>query len=317
MKNYLHATRLISLLAFVWLSVLNTYGQAGTPDPTTPPGNNTSPAGNPPGTSSPGSGTGTNWLRLNGNVGINASNPQSRLQVAGGDVYVENIGSGVIMKSPNGACWRITVDNDGNLVRTRIACPGNPPLSSIQVVLQPGPSDGQDGYTSTFNSTTLGGGQGLAISSWTTNGGMPVIYQGYFRFNLSGIPSTARIDSAFLTLTYYRGWFAEPNVGNNPAYVQRVTSAWDQSTLTYATRPGSTTVGQISVPPAESFPGIYQKLNITSLVTEMVANPATNFGFTIRMQDESPAPPYRGLLFATSENETPANRPKLVVYYSL
>ncbi len=30
---------------------------------------------------------------------------------------------GVILKSPNGQCWKITVDNTGNLIRTAITCP--------------------------------------------------------------------------------------------------------------------------------------------------------------------------------------------------
>ncbi len=60
-------------------------------------------------------------------VGIGAPDPaptpKSRLHVFNGDVNIDQIGSGIIMKSPNGNCWRITIDNTGNLVRTAIACP--------------------------------------------------------------------------------------------------------------------------------------------------------------------------------------------------
>jgi hypothetical protein len=45
------------------------------------------------------------------------------LDVEKGDVMVESIGKGIILKSPNGSCWRVTVDNTGNLVRTAITCP--------------------------------------------------------------------------------------------------------------------------------------------------------------------------------------------------
>jgi hypothetical protein len=67
--------------------------------------------------------TGNNLYYNSGNVGIGTATPQTPLQVSSGDVYIENIGSGVIMKSPNGNCWRMTVDNSGNPVFTVITCP--------------------------------------------------------------------------------------------------------------------------------------------------------------------------------------------------
>lgn len=49
------------------------------------------------------------------NVGINTDNPSSRLQVKDGDIYIEDIDFGIIMKSPNGKCWRGQVDDNGQL----------------------------------------------------------------------------------------------------------------------------------------------------------------------------------------------------------
>ncbi len=45
------------------------------------------------------------------------------VNVKSGDIYLENINAGVIMKSPNGQCWRLTVDNSGNPIFTSITCP--------------------------------------------------------------------------------------------------------------------------------------------------------------------------------------------------
>jgi hypothetical protein len=50
-------------------------------------------------------------------------NSSGQLKVTKSDVYIENIGSGVVMKSPNGSCWRVTIDNGGNFVSTLIGCP--------------------------------------------------------------------------------------------------------------------------------------------------------------------------------------------------
>jgi hypothetical protein len=58
-----------------------------------------------------------------GNFGIGTNAPNSKLSVSGGDVNILDINSGVIMKSPNGNCWRVTIDNAGNLVRNPITCP--------------------------------------------------------------------------------------------------------------------------------------------------------------------------------------------------
>lgn len=65
-------------------------------------------------------------------VGIGTDAPVSKLDVKGGDVNIEDIGSGVIMKSPDGNCWRLTVSNAGLPVFTSINC-----LTSLQATITP------------------------------------------------------------------------------------------------------------------------------------------------------------------------------------
>jgi hypothetical protein len=64
----------------------------------------------------------TNYVGFNP-PSIVSSIPKSTIHVFQGDVNIEQIGSGIILKSPNGTCWRVTIDNDGNFVRTAITCP--------------------------------------------------------------------------------------------------------------------------------------------------------------------------------------------------
>ncbi|MBI5217420.1 MAG: hypothetical protein HY958_00625 [Bacteroidia bacterium] len=58
-----------------------------------------------------------------GNVGIGTTGPGAKLQIANGDVNVETIGTGIILHSPDGSCYRVTVANGGALVTTAVACP--------------------------------------------------------------------------------------------------------------------------------------------------------------------------------------------------
>ncbi len=58
------------------------------------------------------------------NVGIGTETPVTKLHVKDGDVYLESIGSGVIMKDANGLCYRVTVNTSG-VVEANVlnACP--------------------------------------------------------------------------------------------------------------------------------------------------------------------------------------------------
>ena len=70
-------------------------------------------------------GTPENTLYLDelGNVGIGTGSPSSKLEIANGDVYLPNSSNGIILTSPDGQCWRVTIDNSGNLQTTSITCP--------------------------------------------------------------------------------------------------------------------------------------------------------------------------------------------------
>ncbi len=50
-------------------------------------------------------------------------NKDGLIKATTGDVYIENINKGVIMRSPSGQCWRMTVNNSGEPEFTAISCP--------------------------------------------------------------------------------------------------------------------------------------------------------------------------------------------------
>lgn len=50
-----------------------------------------------------------------GNVGVGNSVPASKLHITDGDVYIDDIENGIIMKSPDGTCWRGKLNDMGQL----------------------------------------------------------------------------------------------------------------------------------------------------------------------------------------------------------
>jgi hypothetical protein len=89
---------------------------------------------------------GRNFVYESGNMGIGTSDPVARLQIANGDIFIENIDRGIIMKSPDGNCWRGTLNNSGMLEFTQVDCnglvtaattPGEPSMQKVQIYPNP------------------------------------------------------------------------------------------------------------------------------------------------------------------------------------
>jgi len=150
--------------------------------------------------------------------------------------------------------------------------------------------------------------------TWYSGGGA----DGYFRSlldftDLQLIPQGTKITYAYLSLYGKPSSLSAPqgNYGSNSCYVQRVTSTWDESTVTWNTQPTSTTTNQVSLPGSNGVQFNYDviDLNITTLIQDIINQPAANrYGLMIKLQNEVY---YESLIFASSDYSVAAKRPRL------
>ncbi|MBV1923513.1 MAG: thrombospondin type 3 repeat-containing protein, partial [Flavobacteriaceae bacterium] len=60
-----------------------------------------------------------------GGVGIGTVTPNSSLEVSDGDIFLNNLHRGIIMKTVSGKCFRYQPSETGNLLGKEITCPDN------------------------------------------------------------------------------------------------------------------------------------------------------------------------------------------------
>lgn len=187
-------------------------------------------------------------------------------------------------------------------------------FSQTAITLQPDALDGKDAVLwSTNPSNNYSTSQSLTIATWT-NGGNLTNKRIILEFDYSSVPAGATIDNATLYLYYDETNTAESvdyHEGANEMYVQRVTEAWDDATVTWSNQPATTTLNQITTSATSTGTQDYT-LNVTDLVNDMITN--GNYGFLVKMVDE--VNPYAIVLLSSCDHPTSANHPKLVIEYS-
>lgn len=200
-----------------------------------------------------------------------------------------------------------------------------------KLVLQPGNKAGQDAWIeyspsdpgyATHNSGSI---DQFRVMAWTANG---IFYEvrSLIRFTeLSQIPSTSTILTAKLFLygidegsvhmpegnSYYSG-SPYNQYGPNDAYVRRVTSSWDESSVTWNTIPSFTSAGQGYIPPSTTQWNYNASADVTAIVKKLVRNPSQNYGFMLSLINEDI---YHSMGFYSSEYSIAKKRPKLVVVF--
>jgi len=181
------------------------------------------------------------------------------------------------------------------------------------LILQPGP----EGYDAYFNSayiyqnTTWDNDISIGACAYTFGGDYGV-GRSVLKFDLSSIPSGYQIISARLSLMFCDANSNSVQTGDNAIYLQRVTSDWDEHTITWNNQPTYTPANQVFLPTSTDPYQDYPDNDVTALVADMLAPGNINYGFALRMIGEDP---YRLMLFGSGDNPDVSLRPKLVVIY--
>ena len=185
------------------------------------------------------------------------------------------------------------------------------------LTLRPGPGTGQDAYVAEERNTesiNVNYVPELSIASWTIDG---QLYRAasYIRFDsLVEVPASSTVVSAKLYLYGLSSSSSTPqgNSGDNACYIKRVLEPWDESVINYANRPQKTADEKVILPASTSQWSYNPVIDVTSLVSYIVAHPSENFGFFVKLQTQEP---YRSLVFGSSEQSDKNLRPKLVVKF--
>jgi hypothetical protein len=66
---------------------------------------------------------GVNGAPADTNVGVGTTAPKTKFHIRNGKIYIEANGQGMILKSPSGSCFELTVSDAGALTTAATACP--------------------------------------------------------------------------------------------------------------------------------------------------------------------------------------------------
>jgi len=181
------------------------------------------------------------------------------------------------------------------------------------VVLQPGSEDGKDALlTSDDANQNYGNYNGISANVFPDLG-PPLIERSLFEFDLTQIPAGSEILLASLSLYYDQADSTHITLsGPNTAFLQRIITTWDESTVTWNNQPTVDILNQVILNSSTGPDQDYPEIDVTILLQDMVNNQAMSFGFLIRLESEYGR---RGLYFASSDHANPALHPKLHIRY--
>ncbi|CAG5003317.1 hypothetical protein DYBT9275_03126 [Dyadobacter sp. CECT 9275] len=158
----------------------------------------------------------------------------------------------------------------------------------------------------------------LNVGAWTYTG-VAATLRTFINFSeLAQIPQGATIVSATLMLKGVSQQGASldrgENHNTNEFWIQRVTSSWSESGVTWINQPSTTTANQVGVPSITQKWDFSANLDVKNLIQDMVnLSPNQRFGLSIKLKNEVE---YQFLIFSSKEASDASKRPRLQVKYT-
>lgn len=168
--------------------------------------------------------------------------------------------------------------------------------------------------TISSNATSSSDSKVHQVIAWT-DGGNVFYRRALFQFDLGFITEPSQIISATLSLYGTTDVWNDghSNIsGSNEGVIERITSEWDESTVTWTNKPTTSTANGVNLNASDVAGEDYLDTDITALVKNIASG--ENQGLMIRLKTEEY---YRALMFHSMEADDMTKRPVLTIKYKL
>lgn len=136
------------------------------------------------------------------------------------------------------------------------------------------------------------------------------VNRGLFYFDISAIPISAELISAQLSL-YAKGQSGTlpGHIGSaNSIVLQRIVDSWSEYSVSWNSQPSSTSTNEVILAPSSNSLQDYLNVDVTTLVSDMIQNPASSYGFLMKLQNEVTS---NAMVFCSTDYPDSTKWPKL------
>lgn len=188
-------------------------------------------------------------------------------------------------------------------------------LAQTTIIFHPDSESGKDAIISCYEpDKNFGNHPDFFASAWTKSGSTLNV-RSLIEFDLGIIAKKTKILSAKLSLYSHQSPSNGSHStlgGSNSCYLQKITSEWNEATITWNNQPTASNKNIVILPYSQNSIQHYLNIDITEMVQDMVDNPAENFGFMLMLEKEER---YRKMLFASSDHQDTNLHPSLTIIY--